>query len=167
MKKIETKYLQMDIIVNQKNLEHLPIIQLETALGSGISNFSGSLAVRVPRIRFVPIKKTDDLLLVQSNLFLFQDGILKKNPDRQFDSLPLIRLGEAFQEVEEYQKRFQSIPDILELDLLTVVGDVYFGKNMVLRGNVILVCESGELHLPDQSLLENTVLTGRIRKGEL
>jgi UTP--glucose-1-phosphate uridylyltransferase len=166
-RKITEDTFDLDVIVNQKTLKHLPVIQLETALGSAISNFADSLAVKVPRIRFLPIKKTDDLLLIQSNLFLFKEGILQRNPARQFDGLPLIRLGEAFQDVEAYHQRFQTIPDILELDLLTVVGDVYFGKHIVLRGNVILVCESGELHLPDHSQLENKVLTGRIRMGEL
>jgi UTP--glucose-1-phosphate uridylyltransferase len=159
--------IHLDIIVNQKNLDHLPIIQLETAIGSGISNFEGSLAVKVPRIRFLPIKKTDDLLLAQSNLFVFEDGMLIKNPERQFDGLPLIRLGENFQMFEEYQKRFESIPDILELDLLTVVGNVYFGKNITLRGNVILICEGEELRIPDNAMLENKVLTGSIKMGEL
>lgn len=166
-KRLEDDSLHLDVIVNQKTVEGLPVIQLETALGSGINNFEGSLAVQVPRTRFVPIKKTDDLLLVQSNLFLFKDGILVKNPNRQFEGLPLIRLGECFQSVEEYQERIQSIPDILELDLLTVVGNVYFGDDMTLRGNVILVCENGELHLPDHSLIENKVLTGQIMMGEL
>ncbi len=166
-KKLQNNTLHLDVIVNSKNLDRLPIVQLETAIGSGINNFEGSLAVKVPRIRFVPIKKTDDLLLVQSNLFIFKDGVLRKNPDRQFGGIPLIRLGELFQSVEEYQNRFNSIPDILELDLLTVVGNVYFGKNITLRGNVILVCERGELHLPDNSLIENKVLTGSIQMGEL
>lgn len=166
-KKLENDTLHLDVIVNQKTVDRLPVIQLETALGSGISNFEGSLAVQVPRTRFVPIKKTDDLLLVQSNLFLFKDGVLVKNPERQFEGLPLVRLGESFQSVEEYQQRIQSIPDILELDLLTVVGNVYFGEKMTLRGNVILVCEDGELHLPDHSLIENKVLTGQIMMGEL
>ncbi len=166
-KKLQSETLHLDIIVNRKNLEHLPIIQLETAIGSGINNFEGSLAVKVPRIRFIPIKKTDDLLLIQSNLFIFEEGIIKKNPDRQFGGIPLIRLGDYFQTVEEYQSRFDSIPDILELDLLTIVGDVYFGKNITLRGNVILVCERGELRLPDNSLLENKVLNGSIQMGEL
>ncbi len=166
-KKLEKDTLQLDVIVNRKNLEHLPVIQLETAIASGINNFAGSLAVKVPRIRFVPIKKTDDLMLVQSNIFIFKDGILAKNPERQFSGLPLIRLGGNLQTVEEYQNRFETIPDILELDLLTVVGDVYFGKNITLRGNVILICERGELRLPDNSLLENKVLTGSIKMGDL
>lgn len=165
--KLESNSLHLDVIVNTKNVEQLPVIQLETAIGSGINNFEGSLAVKVPRVRFVPIKKTDDLLLVQSNLFIFENGILRKNPDRQFGGIPLIRLGKHFQTVEEYQNRFETIPDILELDLLTIVGDVYFGKGITLRGNVILVCDLGELHLPDNSVLENKVLTGSIKVGEL
>ena len=165
--KIEHQALTLNVIVNTKIVEHLPIIQLETAIGSAISSFEKSLSVNVPRDRFLPVKKTDDLLLVQSNLFLIKDGVLVRNPDRQFNGLPLIRLGENFKTVEEYSRRFQTIPDILELDLLTVVGDVYFGKRNILRGNVILVCERGELHMPDNSIVENKVLTGTLKVGKL
>jgi len=79
----------------------------------------------------------------------------------------MIHLGEFYRSVDNYHSRLASIPDILELDLLTVVGNVYFGKNVTLRGNVILVCENGELHIPPHSLLENKVLTGSIKMGEL
>lgn len=36
-------------------------------------------------------------------------------------------------QVKEFLQRFDSIPDILELDHLTVSGNVTFGKNVVLR----------------------------------
>jgi len=143
------------------------VIQLETAIGGAISAFEGAKAVNVPRSRFLPVKKTDDLLLVQSNLFVLNDGVLVKNPERQFSGLPMVRLGPYFQNYEDYQKRFETIPDMLELDLLTVVGDVTFGKHITLRGNVILVCEQGSLALPDGAVLENKVLTGSIKMGEL
>jgi UTP--glucose-1-phosphate uridylyltransferase len=140
---------------------------LETAIGAAIGSFEGSLAIKVPRHRFLPVKRTDDLLLVQSNLFILEDGVLVRNPERQFDYLPMVRLGDAYKYYEEYQSRFENIPDILELDLLTVVGDIRFGKNVTLRGNVILVCEEGSLYLPDNSFIENKVLTGSISVGEL
>lgn len=38
-------------------------------------------------------------------------------------------------QVQEYLTRFESIPDILELDHLTVSGDVTFGKNVSLKVN--------------------------------
>ena len=166
-KKLRDGTLRLDLIVNKKTVDQIPVIQLETAIGSGINSFDDSLAVKVPRIRFLPVKKTNDLLLVQSNLFIERNGILEKNPERQFDGLPLIRLGRCFETVEEYQKRFRTIPDILELDLLTVVGNVFFERHTTLKGNVILVCDGEELHIPENAVLENRVLTGRIRIGEL
>jgi len=40
-------------------------------------------------------------------------------------------------QIQHFQKRFKKIPKILELDHLTVTGDVYFGRNVTLRGTVI------------------------------
>lgn len=36
-------------------------------------------------------------------------------------------------QVAEFLKRFQGIPDLLELDHLTVSGDVWFGKDVSLK----------------------------------
>lgn len=36
-------------------------------------------------------------------------------------------------QVQEFLSRFDSIPDMLELDHLTVSGDVTFGKNVSLK----------------------------------
>ena len=36
------------------------------------------------------------------------------------------------------------MPKILELDHLTVTGDVYFGRNVTLRGTVIVVANEGQ-----------------------
>lgn len=41
------------------------------------------------------------------------------------------------QQIQQFQKRFKKIPKIIELDHLTVTGDVYFGRNVTLRGTVI------------------------------
>lgn len=40
-------------------------------------------------------------------------------------------------QIQQFQKRFKKIPKIIELDHLTVTGDVYFGRNVTLRGTVI------------------------------
>lgn len=42
------------------------------------------------------------------------------------------------QQVAQFQKRFKTIPSLLEVDHLTVAGDVSFGRNVVLRGTVIM-----------------------------
>ncbi|XP_019853047.1 PREDICTED: UTP--glucose-1-phosphate uridylyltransferase-like [Amphimedon queenslandica] len=78
----------------------LNVIQLETAVGSAIKNFSGALGINVPRSRFLPVKKTSDLLVVMSNLFTLVDGCLIQNTERSISSLPLVKLGdEHFQKV--------------------------------------------------------------------
>lgn len=41
--------------------------------------------------------------------------------------------------VQDYLRRFESIPDMLELDHLTVSGDVTFGKNVSLKVGIIKV----------------------------
>jgi len=164
---LEAGGLEREVLLNKKTIQGLPIIQLETALGGVIQWFEGAKAIQVPRSRFLPVKKTDDLLLVQSNLFEIQEGVLVRNPLREFENLPMIRLGEYFKDFEAYQARIEEIPDLLDLDLLTVVGDIWFGRDIQLKGNVILVCDQGRLHLPRGTCLENQVLTGNIELGEL
>ena len=55
------------------------------------------------------------------------------SPNRSFPSVPLIKLGTHFNKVKDFISRFSSIPDMLELDHLTVSGDVSFGKDVVLK----------------------------------
>lgn len=60
--------------------------------------------------------------------------------------------------------RFSSIPDMLELDHLTVSGDVTFGKNVVLRGTVIIIANHGDrIDVPAGANLENKIMSGNLR----
>lgn len=79
------------------------------------------------------------------------------DPNRMFGSTPVIKLGDQFKKVAIYQKRFKSIPSLLELDHLTVSGDVTFGRNVQLRGTVIVVAmEGSRIDIADGSILENS-----------
>lgn len=61
-----------------------------------------------------------------------------------------LSLMSSFQKVQDYLRRFESIPDMLELDHLTVSGDVTFGKNVSLKVSVQWGCCCNK---PDRSLL--------------
>ncbi|KAL5292378.1 UGP2 family protein [Megaselia abdita] len=132
------KSLNMEIIVNNKTLENgLRVVQLETAVGAAMKCFHNSIGINVPRSRFLPVKKTSDLLLVMSNLYNMKNGSLVMSPQRMFPTTPLVKLGENhFSKVKEFLGRFANIPDIIELDHLTVSGDVTFGKGVSLRVRV-------------------------------
>lgn len=152
------------------------VIQLETAVGAAIKCFDNALGINVPRSRFLPVKTTSDLLLVMSNLYSLEAGSLTMSPKREFPTTPHVKLGSSFtkvqkksvffyffilfleknietrahdEQVQEYLMRFESIPDMLELDHLTVSGDVTFGKNVSLKVNH--VCPLLQYQLQQQS----------------
>jgi len=154
----------MDVIVNPKKAKGKEVIQLETACGAAIEFFSNAKGVNVDRNRFLPVKSTSDLLVVQSNIYELENACLVPNSKRAFNVLPIIKLGDNFKTVGDYASRFKSIPDIVELDQLTVSGDVYFGADVVLRGTVIIVANSGcRIDIPEGSVLDNKVVSGNLR----
>ena len=156
----------MDVIVNHKLIEDtgLKVVQLETAVGAAIKHFNGAHGVNVPRSRFLPVKSCSDLFLVQSDLYTLQRGALLMNSKRQFNTTPLVKLGDHFKKVSQYLTRFASIPEIIELDHLTVTGDVYFGKDVTLKGTVIIVANHGErIDIPSGSILDDKVVSGNLR----
>ncbi|CAF0749041.1 unnamed protein product [Adineta ricciae] len=162
---VEDQSLHMEIIVNLKSLDKgFNVIQLETASGAAIKSFEGAQGINVPRRRFLPVKTTSDLLLVMSNLFTIHRGILVMNQQRSFPSVPLVKLATSFNKVKDFLSRFQSIPDCLELDSLTVSGDVTFGKGVSLRGTVIIIANHGDrIDIPTGAILENKIISGNLR----
>ncbi|ODN02222.1 UTP--glucose-1-phosphate uridylyltransferase [Orchesella cincta] len=165
-KVVDEKTLDMEIIVNPKHLDNgQNVIQLETAVGAAMKCFNGCLGINVPRSRFLPVKKTSDLLLVMSNLYSLKNGTLEMSPLRMFPTTPLVKLGDNhFSKVKDYLKRFQTIPDLLELDHLTVSGDVTFGRAVSLKGTVIIIANEGNtINIPDRAVLENKIVSGNLR----
>lgn len=164
---VESSSLQMEIIPNQKtitrNKQEINVLQLETACGAAIRHFKGAHGVVVPRSRFLPVKTCSDLLMVKSDLFYLEHGALKIDPER-FGPNPLIKLGTHFKKVSQFGSRISHIPRLLELDHLTITGNVFLGKNVTLKGTVIIVCSEGErIDIPNGSVLENVVITGNLQ----
>eukprot|EP01095_Lingulamoeba_sp_RSL-Kostka_P002663 TRINITY_DN13578_c0_g1_i1.p1 TRINITY_DN13578_c0_g1~~TRINITY_DN13578_c0_g1_i1.p1 ORF type:complete len:492 (+),score=195.49 TRINITY_DN13578_c0_g1_i1:44-1519(+) len=160
----EKAFDDMDVIVNNKAIGDTPVIQLERAAGAAIRYFNNPMGVNVPRSRFLPVKGCSDLLIVQSNIYELHEGSLIMSPHRPFPTVPLVKLGVSFKKVANFLGRFKTSPDILELDHLTVSGDVYFGSDVVLKGTVIIVANHGSrIDIPDGSVLENKVISGNLR----
>ncbi|KAI9193194.1 UTP--glucose-1-phosphate uridylyltransferase-domain-containing protein [Polychytrium aggregatum] len=162
---IEEQSLGMEIIVNTKTLDSgEKIIQLETAVGAAIKHFEGAHGINVPRRRFLPVKSCSDLFLITSDLYSLHHGELIVNPNRPFPTTPIIKLGDHFKKVQQFFSRFASPPHILELDHLTVTGDVTFGHDVTLRGTVIIVANFGQrIDIPSGSILDDKVVSGNLR----
>ncbi|KAI6191880.1 UTP--glucose-1-phosphate uridylyltransferase [Aphelenchoides bicaudatus] len=134
-----------------------PVIQLESAIGGAIKNFERVRVVCVHRSRFLPVKKAQDLLVVMGNAFVTDPttGTLRLNPERSSPQAPIVHLSAKYEYVDEFLKHFPYIPDMLELETLTVKGDVFFGQNIKLKvrihGNVTI---EGDGQLPDGTTIE-------------
>ncbi|MEA2158894.1 MAG: UTP--glucose-phosphate uridylyltransferase, partial [Solirubrobacteraceae bacterium] len=73
--------LELPLIVNRKTVDPRDpdspeVLQLESAMGAAIGSFEGAQLLCVPRTRFVPVKTTDDLLVLRSDVYTLSDDML-------------------------------------------------------------------------------------------
>ena len=150
--------LELTVLVNRKNVGETPAVQLETAIGSALECFEGAVGLTVSRDRFLPVKKTDDLLLLRSNLFTLNKGQLKMSPQKKH--LPKIELGEFLQNIENFQNSLPIIPDLINLEELKIDGEVRFEGTASLKGKVHLNGLKKPLILPSGAVITDESLQG-------
>ncbi|PIA60580.1 hypothetical protein AQUCO_00300223v1 [Aquilegia coerulea] len=153
----EADAFKMEIIPIFKEVEGGKALQLEMAAGAAIRFFDKPVVVSVPRSRFLPVKETSELLLVQSDLYTLAGGFVVQNQARTNPFNPFIELGPDFKMVSNFLSRFKSIPSIIELDSLNVIGDVWFGSGIILKGNV-MISASVKFEIPDGVVLADKVI---------
>ena len=154
--------LGLPMIVNRKTVDptdksSTPVIQLETAMGAAIDVFDGAQALRVPRSRFIPVKTTNDLLVLRSDAYeLRGDGRVALAAQRD-GAAPLVDLDDDFFKlVRDFDERFAAgAPSLAACDRLTVRGDVRFGRGVACRGEVTVEQRGpGPLDIEDGAVLE-------------
>lgn len=153
---IDTDELKVENFSSSKEVNDDQIISRGTAADSAIQFFDHTIGINVAQSRYLPVNSTSDLLLLQSDLYTADEGILVQNPARDNPANPSIELGPEFEKVNDFQSRFKSIPSIINLDSLKVEGDVWFGAGITLKGKVSIVAKPGmKLEIPDGIVLEN------------
>ena len=158
-KRYKVGSFKLPVIQNIKKVDNVDVVQLETALGFGIENFSNSVGLVVPRCRYLPVKKTSDLFLVQSDLFVMEAGRLSLNPKRTLSDLPEIRFDSGLDSLADYNDKILEVPSIVDLKSLRVEGDVRFDKGIVMKGDVVLTSKSNPLTIAANTLLRNKEIT--------
>src|SRR3954453_14241218 len=109
------------------------VIQIETAMGAAIEVFEGSTTIEVGRDRFVPVKTTNDLLVLRSDVYdVGSDFVL----DPVADPLPFVDLDSAYYRlVPDFERRFpDGAPSLREARSFTVTGDWTFGRKVKVVG---------------------------------
>jgi len=143
--------LDLPMIRNRKTVDPTDpdspaVIQLETAMGAAIGVFPGARAVCVPRERFAPVKTTNDLLVVWSDAYRLDDGFrLVPTTGRKLD-LPVVDLDPAhYKMVDQLAEHFpHGAPSLVRCRRLAAKGDVRFGRDVVVEGEVELAQQGPE-----------------------
>jgi len=134
--------LGLSMIKNTKNVDPADasspeVIQIETAMGAAIEVFDAARTIEVTRDRFVPVKTTNDLLVLRSDCYeLTDDHVLRLVAD----PVPFVDLDPAFYKlVGQFDERFpEGTPSLREAESLTVHGDWTFGADVSVVGQAVL-----------------------------
>ena len=153
--------LELPVIVNRKTVDprdsdSTPVVQLESAMGAAIGCFAGARLLLVPRARFAPVKTTDDLLVLRSDVYALNEGMEVLPVPERAGQLPYVELDDRFYKLlDDFEARFpDGAPSLRHARRLVVRGDVTFGAGVIVRG-------AAELDAPEPQLIPaRTVLDG-------
>jgi UTP--glucose-1-phosphate uridylyltransferase len=110
------------------------VIQLESAMGAAIEVFPGATAIVVPRDRFLPVKTTNELMLLRSDVFeLGADGRL-----RAATAIPEVVLGAQYRLVGDFDRLVPVVPSLKHASALRVQGQWCFDTPAEVVGEVAL-----------------------------
>ncbi|MBP7275347.1 MAG: UTP--glucose-1-phosphate uridylyltransferase [Kiritimatiellae bacterium] len=153
--------LGLPLIRNEKTVDPTDrtsprVIQLETAMGAALSAFENAGILRVPRLRFAPVKTTEDLLALWSDAYeRTPEEHVRLRAERR-GVPPVVKLeGKHYKFIGDFQSRFpEGAPSLLHCARLDVRGDVTFGRNVTVRGSVTVESGPAARKIPDGTTLE-------------
>jgi UTP--glucose-1-phosphate uridylyltransferase len=138
--------LGLPLIRNEKTVDPADasspkVIQLESAMGAAIEVFPGATAIAVGRDRFLPVKTTNELLLLRSDVFdLGVDGRLQARVAR----IPEIDLDPRhYRLIEDFDRLVTVVPSLRDADALVVRGEWHFDSRVAITGELELA-DAGE-----------------------
>jgi len=129
------------------------VIQVETAMGAAIEIFEDSRLIEVGRDRFVPVKTTNDLLVLRSDVYdIGSDFVL----DQRAAQVPYVDLDtDYYKLVGEFDQRFpEGAPSMLKATSLRIEGDWTFGHGVQIVGDVELDAAAAE-RVPADAVLSS------------
>jgi UTP--glucose-1-phosphate uridylyltransferase len=136
--------LRLPLIRNTKTVDPTDpaspeVIQIESAMGAAVQVFEGARSVLVGRGRFIPVKTTNDLLVLRSDLYLLDpDSRMIRDPRRRGATDTFVDLdSKYFKLIRDFETRFpDGPPSLIECERFVVKGDITFGGGTVARGEV-------------------------------
>lgn len=138
--------LGLPLIKNEKTVDPTDpsspkVIQVESAMGAAIEVFEGATAICVGRDRFLPVKTTNELLLLRSDVYdLNKEWALVAT----VPSAPEVVLApDYYKTVSKFDERIPVAPSLRDATRLKVEGDWVFAPQVTVEGDVVLGPEGG------------------------
>lgn len=134
--------------VDPTNADSPKVVQLETAMGAAVNLFHSAICVEVDRMRFLPVKTTDDLFIMRSDRFHLTDSYEMEDGDYNFPNVTLDK--RYYKNIQDFEERFPyGVPSIAAAASFRVDGDWTFGRNVSLYGNAILTDQEKPSYVPN------------------
>ncbi len=115
------------------------VVQIETAMGAAVEVFEGAQLVEVTRERFLPVKTTNDLLVLRSDCYRLLDSSTLALVEGVAE-VPFVDLDSRhYKLVQEFDRRFpDGVPSMHRARSLVVRGDWTFGAGVTVTGTAEL-----------------------------
>lgn len=144
-------FIPLPMIMNSKTVDpkddkSQKVVQLETAMGAAIECFQGATAIVVPRTRFAPVKKCNDLLLLRSDAYSIDSNFIPALNPACGGKAPVISLdSKKYKLVGKLEEATAGgIPSLVNCTRLTVKGLITMSDKTKFVGDVSIINTSDE-----------------------
>merc|ERR1712226_734410 len=98
----------------------------------GISCFEGAKAILIPRTRFAPVKKCDDLIALRSDAYVITEDFRIQLAEDRKGVPPTVKLDDAYKFVDAMDTLIPNGPP----SLINCKSMKFDGKGVVVKGDV-------------------------------
>lgn len=144
-------FIPLPMIMNNKTVDpkdetSQKVVQLETAMGAAIECFQGATAIVVPRSRFAPVKKCNDLLLLRSDAYVIDSNYVPTLNPKCGGKAPVISLdSKKYKMVGKLEAAtLGGIPSLVNCNRLEIKGLIRMTKKTTFVGDVSVKNNSDE-----------------------
>ena len=155
-------FIPLPMIKNNKTVDpkddsSQKVVQLETAMGAAIECFDGASAIIVPRTRFAPVKKCNDLLLLRSDAYVITPEYTAVLNPACKGVAPIMSIdSKKYKLVDALEAATEGgIPSLVKCKKLTIKGLVRMTKKTTFAGEVSITNTSDESKLVPAGVIKD------------
>jgi len=149
-----------DKTVDPRDKKSQKVVQLETAMGAAISCFDNATALLIPRSRFAPVKKCDDLIALRSDAYVLTPDFRIELAPARGGVPPTVKLDDLYKFADAMETLIPNgAPSLINCSSLTIQGSMEFAPNVLIKGDVKIVNTGSDKKTVPPGSYENEIVT--------